>query len=231
MTEIIPDYTSGSSTTSINPDQKIGKIDSGQYSGESPLIISAISRFFNEFSLIVENYYQIKYMSSDINLYTKLDDISCRQDYPILSDEHDAYLEAIISSIERIAEECSPYPMKMLEIFTNVVDSFIEFSSKYKRDPPISFQYLYNRLMGLSLFDIQEQTIRRITSALQWKIISSKWMDLGFWKRYYMNISNSSALDYKKAVQGLIHTLITVQGEERKQAEFNAEYRHVIEHD
>ena len=229
MTEIIPDYTSGSSTTFINPNQQIAKTDSGQYSGENPSIISAISRFFNEFSLIVDRYYQIKQTYSDVYLSTNPNDSSYHQEYSFLSDEHKAYLEAINSLIERITEECSAFPMKMLEIFGNLVELFIEFSSKYKQDPPVSFQYLYIRLMGLSLFGIQEQTIRRITSALQWKIISSKWMDLGFWKKYYMNISNSSAPDYRKAVRGLIQTLITVQMEERKQADFDSEYRHIIE--
>jgi len=223
MTEYINDYTSGSSIPTTYDSNKIETIRTDYYTGNNFDLYSKINQFLRKFSAILN--------SSASSSKNQQKNVSTGQGEGLSSiSEHDPS-HNIEELLINLRAEFSQYHDLLPEIFDSTIDIILDFSQKNKIYPPISFKMLYLYILSVNLQGIPEKTIKKIGSALQWRKLPVKWVNLDFWVDYYLFISNSSSNSYKNAIRILILIIRTAQTEELKQAEFEAEVRRIIAED
>ena len=229
MTEDIANYTSGAGIYFVNNLYPSNNNDLSNSPGEDSQLLSTRLNSFYKLHLLIDKCYQSIKTSSFFGSLTDPVNYFNQENKYLSNNDLGIYLQRLDQTLRELSVDLSRFPERVPEFFGGIVDLFLKFSKKYKSDPPISFQFLYRCLMRLNLFEIEEKTIFKITSSLQWRIISTKWLDINFWKKYYSSISSSLPNSYKKAVQILIQAIRTVQIEEKKQSDFATEYRLIMQ--
>ncbi|HME50897.1 MAG TPA: hypothetical protein VKM55_01645 [Candidatus Lokiarchaeia archaeon] len=223
MTEYINDYASGSSIPTTDDSNKIETIRTDYYTGNNFDLYSKINHFLRKFSAILNSSvsssgHQPKNMSagqggglSSISEYDPSHDIE----------------ELLINLRAEFSLDHDLLP----ELFDSLIDFILDFCQKNNVFPPISFKMLYLYILSINLQGIPEKTINKIGSALQWRKLPVKWVNLDFWIEYYLFVSTSSTKSYKNAIKILIQIIRTAQIEELKQLEFENEVRKIIMED
>lgn len=105
----------------------------------------------------------------------------------------------------------------LFDIFIEVILSVYK---KLNKAPPFSFSQIYGFLSLFGLNKILPQTLDRISAALQWKIISTEWMDYSFCLNYYETLPMHSSSKERSASLNLIQTALMMKKEEEKKERF-----------
>lgn len=116
-------------------------------------------------------------------------------------------------------------------IFDKIIETLINFAHQRKNNPPFNFGSIYSffRLFGLE--EIPHQTIKRLSGALQWKIISTNWINYDFFIGYEKRLFLKTSSEQSKSLKKLFEIYITMKKEEGEEKQFYQELNKIIDDD
>ncbi|MFW9878786.1 MAG: hypothetical protein ACFFG0_37380 [Candidatus Thorarchaeota archaeon] len=108
-------------------------------------------------------------------------------------------------------------------LFDSVIEGILRYTNKTKKPILLTFPQIYNIFEIFGLEEIYPETFDKITTCLQWKIISLDWIDLEFLQNYKETLLSNVSNDILNAIENLISMIFMYEREEINNKKFQEE--------
>lgn len=129
--------------------------------------------------------------------------------------------------LDKIRNKIVHFYCKFKEILPTLFDSVIEGILKYvnrtKKPILLTFAQIYDIFELFGLEEIYPETFEKISACLQWKIISSNWIDLDFLQNYKNTLLSNVSKDVLDAIENLINIILMQKRAEIDNKKFKEE--------
>lgn len=93
-------------------------------------------------------------------------------------------------------------------LFDSVIEGILRYVNRTKKPILLTFTQIYNIFELFGLEEIYPETFEKISACLQWKIISSYWIDLEFLQNYKNTLLSNVSKDVLDAIENLINIML-----------------------
>jgi len=176
-----------------------------------------LNQVFNEFrntmSQLFENFYAFKKSPiSSSSLVT--DDLTQTSETEIhFSSQINQFYTFLQEFFQKIIETWSNQVLP--EFYDIVIEIALSYAKRFRKDPIFPLNIIYNFFYLIGMRNILVKTIKRITGALQWSIVSTTWVNIPFWLNIYDSFSNIAVeKDAKEALKEMIVTAQFMEADE-----------------
>jgi len=108
-------------------------------------------------------------------------------------------------------------------LFDSVIEGILKYVNRTKKPILLTFTQIYNIFEIVGLEEIYPETFEKISACLQWKIISSNWIDLFFLQSYKETLLSNVSSDVLDAIKNLINIILMHKREELDNKKFEEE--------
>ena len=93
-------------------------------------------------------------------------------------------------------------------LFDSVIEGILKYVNRTKKPILLTFAQIYDIFELFGLEEIYPETFEKISACLQWKIISSNWIDLEFLQNYKNTLLSNVSKDVLDAIENLINIIL-----------------------
>ena len=108
-------------------------------------------------------------------------------------------------------------------LFDSVIEGILKYVNRTKKPILLTFTQIYDIFELFGLEEIYSETFEKISACLQWKIISSNWIDLEFLQNYKDTLLSNVSIDVLDAIENLINIILMHKREEIDNKKFEEE--------
>ena len=174
----------------------------------------------NEFSQrIVAGYSQIEKSQKDI---TTTEPINTK--YELLIKEVINFFLKILNKIRnKIVHLYYNFKEILPTLFDSVIEGILRYVNRTKKPILLTFTQIYNIFELFGLEEIYPETFEKISACLQWKIISSNWIDLEFLQNFKDTLLSNVSKDVLDAIENLINIILMQKRDDIDRMKFEEE--------
>ena len=108
-------------------------------------------------------------------------------------------------------------------LFDSVIEGILRYVNRTKKPILLTFTQIYNIFELFGLEEIYPETFEKISACLQWKIISSYWIDLEFLQNYKNTLLSNVSKDVLDAIENLINIILMQKRDDIDNKKFEEE--------
>lgn len=108
-------------------------------------------------------------------------------------------------------------------LFDSVIEGILKYVNRTKKPILLTFAQIYDIFELFGLEEIYPETFEKISACLQWKIISSNWIDLEFLQNYKNTLLSNVSKDVLDAIENLINIILMQKRENIDNKKFEEE--------
>lgn len=174
----------------------------------------------NEFSQrIVAGYSQIEKSQKDI---TTTEPINTK--YELLIKEVMNFFLKILNKIRnKIVDLYYNFKEILPTLFDSVIEGILKYVNRTKKPILLTFAQIYDIFELFGLEEIYPETFEKISACLQWKIISSNWIDLEFLQNFKDTLLSNVSKDVLDAIENLINIILMQKRDDIDRMKFEEE--------
>ncbi len=108
-------------------------------------------------------------------------------------------------------------------LFDSVIEGILKYVNRTKKPILLTFAQIYDIFELFGLEEIYPETFEKISACLQWKIISSNWIDLEFLQNFKDTLLSNVSKDVLDAIENLINIILMQKRENIDNKKFEEE--------
>ena len=108
-------------------------------------------------------------------------------------------------------------------LFDSVIEGILKYVNRTKKPILLTFAQIYDIFELFGLEEIYPETFEKISACLQWKIITSNWIDLEFLQNYKNTLLSNVSKDVLDAIENLINIILMQKRENIDNKKFEEE--------
>ena len=108
-------------------------------------------------------------------------------------------------------------------LFDSVIEGILKYVNRTKKPILLTFAQIYDIFELFGLEEIYPDTFEKISACLQWKIISSNWIDLEFLQNFKDTLLSNVSKDVLDAIENLINIILMQKRDDIDNKKFEEE--------